>query len=64
MYQIRPEDRLDDGLDEITEFKHYKKNPQTTLQILDYEDNEAPPPGMDKHCKEKSFKNGQFLAKN
>ena len=58
MYQVRPEDRLDDSPEKVTKFTHYKKNPQTTKYLQEYEDNEAPPPGLDKLCKEKMFKNG------
>ena len=64
MYQIRPEDRLDDTPEYVTAFTHYSKNPQTTVPFQEYEENEAPPPGLDKHSKERTFKNGQFLNKN
>lgn len=55
MYQTRPEDRLDDGAESVTKYNHYKKNPQTKVFHREYEENEAPPPGLDIHVKEKIF---------
>ena len=72
MYHYRAEDRLDE--DQVTpkgrdcnlatKFTFYKKNLDTTVPHREYEENEVPPPGQDKHMKEVVKNQKQFLIKN
>lgn len=48
----------------MDEFPNFKLNPLTSMLQLDYEENEAVPPTLDKFSKEGILKNGQFLEKN
>jgi len=48
----------------IQRFPAYSKNADSILFHREYEENEAPPPKLDKHVAETLCTNGQFLYKN